>query len=268
MTFKFAQSPVIRAADSEQLKPVPFLPQANPAEQVPGWFQKPCSEATEPRPWSPFGQEEPSPAVDVPEEAQEAHEGAAEQLEQAYQEAFAQGSEEGYAEGLAKGQADGEAQALEQAEAELEQLREIGSRLEAEVQKLSQEREQLAEQFETDAVKLALLIGSRLAAEAQLTNTEWVVPLVRDAAQALTDSDRVVCAVSPELAERLQSDGVTLAGNGVLMEVRESLDPLDVVVESRFGRVDASFEERLEHLQRVVEEHMAQPTESDAQEVA
>ncbi|MBH23292.1 MAG: hypothetical protein CMH57_02290 [Myxococcales bacterium] len=263
-----SQSPIIRGADADAVQPVPFAASAQGGEGVPAWARR--VEASEPQAWQPF---DPSPgrpapqAVAAPEE-DEGLQAVAEQLEQAYQEAFAQGMEEGYTEGVSQGRAEGEAQAQEQVEAELEKLRSSCQALEAEVQRLLESRAQLTEQLEEDAVELALLIGERLAAEAQLQDTGWVAPLVREAAGALTEADRVVCAVSPELASRLQEAGASLAGSGVLMEVREGLKPLDVVVESRFGRVDASFSERLEHMRRATEEQLGQPHEPGEQEVA
>jgi len=207
--FKSSRSPIVRPEESVDVQPAPFFGAPVESSGAPAWAHR-AAEA-EPTPWQPVvnAPEASSASEEVPAE-DEGLQAVAEQLEQAYQEAYAQGTEEGYAEGFKQGQAEGEAQALAQAEVELEALRRMCRSLEAELQRVLESRAQLVEQLEEDAVELAMHIGEKLAADAQLRDVDWVAPLVRDAAGALTEADRVICAVSPELASRLQEAGVTM----------------------------------------------------------
>ena len=117
-------------------------------------------------------------------------------------------------------------------------------------------RQTMLDEAESQMVQLALEIGQRMACEAQLGDTSWVAPLVRQASEALTQSDRAVCRLSPQLAERLNKEQAWPEIQGMVFEISPDLDDLDLVVESRFGRVDASFRERLGHLERTLRERI------------
>ncbi len=176
-------------------------------------------------------------------------------LEQAFEEARARGFEVGMQEGLA----DAEEQLSEAIEADVAELQAVHRRLVEEIEALARLRRQMMDEAEGQMVSLAMDVGRRLACESLMADTAWVAPLVREAAAALTEADKVTCRLSPALAERLERDSAPLDVAGVGFEISNDLKELEIVVESRFGRVDASFEERLDHLTRAVRDRVGQP---------
>ena len=185
-------------------------------------------------------------------------------LEAAFEEARARGFEAGLEEGRQGAEVEAEA-ALAQ---ELEALRSMTRRFAQELDAVGRLRHMMMDEAEAQMVALALDVGQRMACEAQLGSTQWVAPLVRQAAEALTEADRVICRLSPALAVRMDKDEAWPDIQGMVFEIAPELDELDIVVESRFGRVDASFRERLEHLERAVRERVEKAlvprTEQDA----
>ncbi len=227
----------------------PPEPEAEPAVLKPGWEGQPNQEeAQSVRSWWP-GQQAPL----VEPEPEPEPEPAAPSPEEVYEAAFEQGQADGYEAGYNEAiQA-----AQQEVEAQLQALQEASQALSAQLQELAQARARILSAAETDAVALALEVGQRLAADALMQDTAWVTPLIRQASGALTEADRVVCRISPELAERLRASGQPLeAFEGVQIELAPDFGPLDVVVETCFGRVDAGFEDRLEHLRRAIMEQI------------
>lgn len=251
-----------RAPSQSQVRPVSFL---RPAQPAPKEAQQP--EAAEPvvlkptwiaangsqvRTWWPGS--EPAQA---PPSVEEPTLDPSPQLQAHLEEVMAEAREVGHAEGLEEGFRQGVERAQQEVDAELTRLRELADRLQGEVERLAQCRRKALIQAEKDAVSLAMEVGQRLAGDALLGDVAWVEPLVRQAVDSLTEADRVVCRISPELQERLARGGVTMADTDkVTVEVVPDFEPLDLVIESRFGRVDASFNERFEQLRRAVEERL------------
>jgi flagellar assembly protein FliH len=207
--------------------------------------------ASEPAPPPPTGDRLHEEEFELAEDQREALMGAAAHLEQVYEETFAEARQAGHQEGLEQGWAEGRQLAHQEAEAHLGELRGLISLFQGELRQLAELRRKTLIDAEEQAVELALSIGERLAERALLGDTRWVGPLMREAAEALTEADRVVCRVSPELGRRLRHADAMPEIDGVF-EISEDLGPLDLIVESHCGRVDASFSERLAQLRRAV----------------
>jgi flagellar biosynthesis/type III secretory pathway protein FliH len=164
---------------------------------------------------------------------------------------------------------EAQAEVREAYERELESLKETTRRFAEELEALARMRKAMMDEAEDQMISLCIDVGQRLACEAQMGDTSWVGPVVREAAEALTDTDRAVCRVSSELAGRLDKDRAWPEVQGLVFEIAPDLEALDIVVESRFGRVDASFRERLQHLERAVRERVEKAvTNHSEQEVA
>ena len=206
----------------------------------------------------------PSQRVEAPQRTQAPSPAAAPAVAQAPrveappspEEAFEAARLRGHEEGLEQGRAEAEAAAREDYEREVETLKQTTQRFAQEIEALGRMRQQMLEEAENQMIALCIDVGQRLACEAQLGETQWVAPVIRQAAEALTDADRIVCKVSSELASRLDQDSSWPEIQGMVFDIAPDLDALDIVVESRFGRVDASFRERLRHLERAVKERV------------
>lgn len=221
-----------RAEDrrAQHIRPAPFFAAAQKAQRAPAWALEASKGSLD---WWPEG-------------TQPGEVGGASHLEEVYEQVFKEARQDGYAAGLAQGAEEGRAQTVEDAKGDIEELRAVTAALTETAAQLADLRAEAMRTAGDDTLTLALEVGRRLAAEAQLGSIEWVAPLLREAVQVLTDADRVVCLVSPELEQRL---GETAdLGVEVPFEVRDGLGPLDIVVESSFGRVDASFKQRFDNL--------------------
>lgn len=238
--------------------------------RTPDWFRDGSTAA---RPWTP--EESKSPAFEEPLEAAEPSvvEEPEDELEidQAalaalYDETREAAHAEGYEEGFEEGRRAGEDIGREAVEEELAALQDARLRLESELHSLALVRRQLLADAEKQSIELAFRIGKRMAAEAQLQSTDWVEPLVREARRALTNEDRAVCKVSPELAERLEQAGGMPTLEGTVFEQSRDLEPLELVVETQFGRIDAGFDARFRQLRKSILERVS--TVDGAEEVA
>lgn len=254
-----------RGTSQGEVRSVDFLQRAQPApdeaqqpedaEPVvlkPSWI---AANGSQVRTWWPGAEHEQ--AQQAPQSAEEPTLDPSPQLQAHLEEVMAEAREVGHAEGLEEGFRQGVERAQQDVDAELTRLRELAERLQHEVERLATCRRQALVQAEKDAVALAMEVGQRLAGEALLGDVAWVEPLVRQAVESLTEADRVVCRLSPELHERLARGGIAMADTDkVTVEVMPDFEPLDLVIESRFGRVDASFNERFEQLRRAVNERL------------
>jgi flagellar biosynthesis/type III secretory pathway protein FliH len=232
-----AQMKEAEARRGQDIRPAPFFVAAQAAHKSPAWALDAPLQSLE---WRPEGTPQPSAM------------GGAAHLEEIYEQVFQEARQDGYAAGLEQGALEGQQRAAMGAEADLAELRQVILSLAESATKLEEVRADLMKAAEDDAIALALKIGRRLALEAQLESTEWVAPMLREAMLALTDSDKVVCLISHELHERLEK--VEDLGVDCPFEVRPGLGPLDVVIESRFGRVDASFQKRFDNLVNSVDQ--------------
>lgn len=185
------------------------------------------------------------------EESQEFLMGAAAHLEKVYEETRAEASQLGYEEGLERGREEGAAEAKEEVASEIAELQETCQRFAEELEDLKKIRKRLMVEAEEQSVQLALAVGERLAKRSLLQESAWVEGLIKEAVEALTDGDRVTCKISPELGQKLRDENKFPQIEGTF-EMVEELGPLDLIVESHCGRVDASFAERLEQLSRAV----------------
>jgi flagellar biosynthesis/type III secretory pathway protein FliH len=241
--------------------------------RTPDWFRDASGDV---RPWTPVesknaeledehdeelgGEEDDS---DDPQAELELDQAA---LAALYDETREAAQTEGFDAGFEEGQRAGEDIGRENVEEELAALQDARIRLEAELHSLALLRRQLLADAEKQSIELAFKIGKRMAAEAQLNDTAWVQPLVREACRALTSEDRAVCKISPELAARLEEAGGMPTLEGTVFEQSRDLEPLEIVVETQFGRIDAGFEARFNQLRKSILDRVA--TVDGAEEVA
>lgn len=261
-----ARSRVLRNTGARSIPKHSFGPEPVEGELGrPGWASGSPAKL---RSWWPGGRQHHTPAPEPTpepeperlyeeefESQEEPHEllmGAAAHLEQVYEETFAEARQSGYQDGLEQGLNEGREQARQDVEERLSEVGELIQVLRDQMEHLADLRRRALVDAEEQAVELALSFGERLAERALLTDTAWVAPLMREASEALTEADRVVCRVSPELGRRLRQAQAVPEFDGVF-EISEDLGPLDLVVESHCGRVDASFSERLRQLRRAVQ---------------
>lgn len=226
--------------------------------RTPDWFRDASGDA---RPWTPV-EAKAQPVVEPVEVAPEPDPEVELALDQAalaalYDETRDAAQADGYEEGFEEGRRAGEDIGRENVEEELAALQDMRLRLESELHSLALVRRQIMADAEKQAIDLAMRIGKRLAAEAQLADVSWVEPLVQEARRALTSDDRAVCRISPELAERLTAAGGLPTLEGTVFEQSRDLEPLDLVIETQFGRIDASFDERFNQMRKSILERVA-----------
>ena len=170
----------------------------NAGVRTPDWFRDVSGDA---RPWTPVESKAAQLEAEDEDESldeEDSEDAVAElELDQAalaalYDETREAAQAEGYEAGFEEGQRAGEEIGRENVEEELAALQDARLRLEAELHSLALTRRQMLADAENQAIELAFKIGKRMAAEAQLTSTEWVEPLVREACRALTSEDRAV----------------------------------------------------------------------------
>jgi flagellar biosynthesis/type III secretory pathway protein FliH len=243
-----------------EIKPVSFAraPQIEEELRRPTWSNRGNGDVHQ---WSPINLDAPEPqSHEVAEVAEPAPAGTEEAFEEARALGHAEGIEQGHTEGLEAAQAD--------IEAKTEELQSLADTLGKEIEALGRLRQTWMAEAESQMVSLAMDVGQRLAAEAQLGDTDWVAPLIRQAAEALTETDRIICRLSSDLASRLEQADAWPDVKGMIFEIAPEMEPLDLVVESRFGRVDASLKERIEHLERSIRERIDALPDNADQEVA
>ncbi len=231
--------------------------------QTPTWASQAGNHA---RAWNP-GEEVPAtPAsstthASAPQENDGALQDAATQLERVYEETYEEARQAGFEQGEKEGRKEGRKEGKQQMEASQKQLAETIARFEEQLKSLQNIRRRAMIDAEEQTVELALTIAQRLAGEALLCDTSWVAPLMREAIEALTDADRIACRVAPSLAKRIEEASVVLPPNTSVV-IDQDLQELGMVFESQFGRVDASFQERFEHMRRAVEDGVASVQEA------
>ena len=227
--------------------------------KLPAWAS---SSGFEAKPWIPPQNEEQAPVEEAPEVVEEPPSPEELNVDEAalaalYDETRAAAHEEGYQAGYDEGVTAGQEAGSAALEEELVLLREAREQMENELRSLAALRGRLVAEAETESVELALRVGKRLAGEAQLEDLSWVAPLIRDASLALTTGDRVVCRVGIALADRLERAGQGLEIDGAVFERCHDLGPLELVVESECGRVDAGLEARFEELRAAIRRRVA-----------
>ncbi len=251
---------IMRRTAARQVPRELFGEQAPEPLQRPGWAS---SSPAQLRSWWPGQEPEPEPEplmpsepihideVEVDEEQHDVLMGAAAHLEQVYDETFQEARDTGYKAGLEEGMREGRERAEEEAAEARDELATLVARIAQETSRLVQMRRKLLIEAESQGVELALAVGERLAERALLGDTHWVPALLREASETLTEGDRMICQLSPELARRLRQEGAMPELDGVF-EISEDLGPLDLVVENHCGRVDAGFKERFRQLSRAI----------------
>lgn len=145
---------------------------------------------------------------------------------------------EGYENGYAKGMA--EADAIKQ------EAQNICSDAE-------NEREKILEDIEPQIVELVLAITSKLLSDTAEINPQVVINLIKQGIVESTITGDIKIRVSPDDFETVaehREDILSLVGGGTDIDILKdfSLNKLDCIIETPFGNIDCSLDQRFEAL--------------------
>ena len=163
-------------------------------------------------------------------------------LEQLKQDAF----DSGFAVGVEAGRK--QERATHQAQ-ETDRTAQLARALEA----FAAAREQTAQQFEPEVVRLALAIAGRILRRESHTDPLFLAGTVRVALGQLASSAEVTLLVPPA-EEKLWSEWISLlpnARNGVAVKASEGMRLGDCVLESNLGSVDLGVRAQLGEIERM-----------------
>lgn len=124
------------------------------------------------------------------------------------------------------------------------------------------------EELERETVQLVGVILRRLLGDHFSADPDSIIPVVREALQRLSDSQRVQVVVAPvhePAVRRAQGELAALLSAEAQLEVRvdEALGPGDCLVHGARGSLDARLETRLELVNEAIDTALSRRTASD-----
>lgn len=160
---------------------------------------------------------------------------------------------EAYEKGFEQGQKDG--LALEE-----RQLEEKGKQLDALFAGIRDLRGQIYSETEGELLNLSLLIAKKIIRSEVRTDPEVIIRTIRSSLQFLVDKSRLRIMVNPEDMEEVKRILPDLAGmtKGGKFQVVEdiAIERGGCVLESGFGRVNATLDDQLGMLEKAIEEEL------------
>ncbi len=171
-------------------------------------------------------------------------------VQQAVLERLGPIQEEAYQKGFELGLEEGKNKAFEDTQAgiqsEIESLDELTSNMYRQLEKLYKINE-------ARLIELAFEIGKRLAAYELSVNNAALVSVVRGVIDSAVVRDKVILELNPSMLnifEQLQThSGREYAFlKNVIIQENESLKPIDCIVKTEFGELNAEFDVRAENL--------------------
>lgn len=157
---------------------------------------------------------------------------------------------EAYEKGFEQGQRDG--LALEKSKME-----EMGKQLETIFTGLLELKTRIYTESEAELLKLAMLMAKKVIKEEVRTNSAIIGNTIRSALQLLTDKRKLRIIIHPDDMEetrQLLPDLAKLTKSGHLQLTEDNtLERGGCVLETGFGRINATIESQLELLEEVIE---------------
>ncbi len=158
---------------------------------------------------------------------------------------------EAYEKGFAQGQKDG--LALEE-----RQIQEKGKQLDALFAEFNGLRVQIHTEAEKDLLKLSFLIAKRIIGQEIATNPQIIGQSIRSAMKFLVDKHHIRILINPEDMEEVRKilpEIARLARGGKFQVVEDrAVDRGGCLLETGFGRVNATLDDQLEMLEKEIDE--------------
>lgn len=160
---------------------------------------------------------------------------------------------EAYEKGFAQGQKGG--LALEE-----RQIEEKGKQLEALFSEISDLRAQIYTEAEEELLKMSLLIAKKIIGQEIETNPQIIGRTIRSAMKYLVDKNHVRILINPEDMEEVRRvlpeiAGLTRGGKFQVVE-DHAIKRGGCVLESRFGRINATLDDQIEMLEKEIDEEL------------
>ncbi|MDJ0808661.1 MAG: FliH/SctL family protein [Desulfobacterales bacterium] len=152
-----------------------------------------------------------------------------------------------YAEGFAQGEADAKALAAQQTAPLLAALENV-------IAELTDTRQKLQQQIESEVVDLALHVGRKIVGQALEITPELVADIVQAAVQKVEDPEKITIRLNPTDIRHIQSTpGRTILegrAERIQFEEDEGIEAGGCLVQTEYGEIDA----RIENQFRAIEE--------------
>lgn len=158
--------------------------------------------------------------------------------------------EEAYKQGFELGQVEGSEKAFQDTKAELlERLQGMLTLL----QNMELQKKNLLIDNEAEMLRLVFLIAKKLVFKELEENREAVLEILKNVVGEMQDDERVTVRLSPDdmyFLETLQEKGGQRIDmlNRVKFEANDEIKPGGCVVDTAYGSVDATLEERMDRL--------------------
>ncbi|WP_297057782.1 FliH/SctL family protein [Thermosulfurimonas sp.] len=183
-------------------------------------------------------------------------------FEQGYQEGYREGFEAGHAEGFEKGYLEGKSRAekeIAQKKALLEA--ELSERIKAVDQFMASLRESASRavlSLDREILGLLKLLAQKLLFKETLRDETIILRVIREALKEVAEGARVVIKVHPQEAEFLKALNLQSLSSRSFAEIRleedPSVTPGGCILETDFGTVDATLENRWAEILKALEE--------------